>query len=299
MATTASVKNQLTKKTAAEMQAPAPMSEEQEMLQLVRDKHKSLSDVEIRHLYHLAKSYGLDPNKNEIWAMKYGNGPATIFVGRDGLLGIAHKTGQLDGIETLAIVQDKNGNVQETKIVYPGAKLIGATCTVWRKDMSHPVNVAVSLSEYDGKRGNWAKMPETMIKKVAEAHALRRAFSIHGLYLQEEFDGNHQDISEPKHKVVRDQVPDHVAPSSSDSDSNTEQVEAEVVEPTLESLSPKDLENVMKPLMLIANKLAALWSMSPAEVIEVEVPDLMNLTIDGAREAWRHLNSKLKEQQQQ
>jgi len=162
--------------------------EMQEMLDLIRAKHKNLTDVEIKHLYHLASSYGLDPNKNEIWAVKYGNTPATIFVGRDGLLGIGHKTGQLDGMETKVIVLTKDGEPRETDITYPGTKLIGAKCTVYRKDTSHDFTVSVRLDEYNSNKSNWRSMPETMIKKVAEAHALRRAFSIHGVYIPEEFD---------------------------------------------------------------------------------------------------------------
>ena len=162
--------------------------EMQEMLDLIRAKHQNLSDVEIKHLYHLASSYGLDPNKNEIWAVKYGSSPATIFVGRDGLLGIGHKTGQLDGMETKVIVLTKEGEPKETDITYPGTKLIGAKCTVYRKDTSHDFTVSVRLDEYNSNKSNWRSMPETMIKKVAEAHALRRAFSIHGVYIPEEFD---------------------------------------------------------------------------------------------------------------
>ena len=36
--------------------------------------------------------------------------------------------------------------------------------------------------------GPWYTMPQTMIKKVAEAGALRRAFDLGGLYIEEEMD---------------------------------------------------------------------------------------------------------------
>jgi hypothetical protein len=54
--------------------------------------------------------------------------------------------------------------------------------------MTHPFTVEVSRSEYDTGKGNWQKMPETMIKKVAESQCLRRAFDISGLYDQSEYD---------------------------------------------------------------------------------------------------------------
>ena len=46
------------------------------------------------------------------------------------------------------------------------------------------------MHEYNTGKAMWAKMPETMIKKVAEAAALRMAFpdELGGLYAQEEMD---------------------------------------------------------------------------------------------------------------
>jgi len=46
----------------------------------------------------------------------------------------------------------------------------------------------VALSEYHTGKNPWTRMPETMIKKVAEASALRMAFpdELGGVYSQEE-----------------------------------------------------------------------------------------------------------------
>jgi len=63
--------------------------------------------------------------------------------------------------------------------------------------MSHPFEVEVYASEYSTGKNLWRDKPRTMIQKVAEAHALRRAFSISGLYAPEEIDTG--DRPEPRY----------------------------------------------------------------------------------------------------
>jgi len=120
-------------------------------------------------MLELAKRYQLDPFAHQIWAT-----PAGIFVGRDGFLMLAHRSGDFDGMETTC--EERDG------------KLFSATCTVWHKRMSHPIRVTVRLEEFfrptpPGKKaGAWERMPYVMLQKCAESHALRRAFCITGLY---------------------------------------------------------------------------------------------------------------------
>jgi phage recombination protein Bet len=129
---------------------------------------KGASDAEFKLLLYTASKYDLDPLVKQIWCVKYGDKPAAIYTSRDGFLHLAHKSGQFDGMETAA--------------VRDGGKLVGAKCSVWRKDFNRPFVVEVSLSEYNTNQNQWSKMPETMIKKVAESQCLRRAFDISGLY---------------------------------------------------------------------------------------------------------------------
>lgn len=158
---------------------------DEEMMKLLKEMYgKNLTDLEFKTLIYIAKKYDLDPIQHEIWAIKYGNEPAKIMTGRDGFLSIAHKTGQLNGLETLAITKD--GSVVPTCL--NPKELAGAVCKVWRKDMQYPFVVAVALHEYNTGKSNWSKMPETMIKKVAESQVLRRAFNISGLYAPEEME---------------------------------------------------------------------------------------------------------------
>lgn len=120
-------------------------------------------------MMELAKKYKLDPFARQIWAT-----PAGIFIGRDGFLALAHKSGNFDGMET---------TFEER-----GGKLYSATTTVWHKQMSHPIKFTALLNEFykeqkPGRQpGAWQTMPFVMLQKCSESHALRRAFNITGLY---------------------------------------------------------------------------------------------------------------------
>ena len=160
-----------------------PTQYNQQQIQLIRDMcARDCTDNEFLLLMQLAKTYQLDPFAKQIWAVKYGNNPAAIFCGRDGFLAIAHRSGKFDGMES--------GTRKD------GDDLVG-WCKVYRKDMSRPFEVEVSLSEYSTGKNLWLTKPKTMIVKVAESHALRRAFGISGLYAPEEIDTG--DRPEPRY----------------------------------------------------------------------------------------------------
>ena len=160
-----------------------PAQYSQQQVQLIRDMcAKDCTENEFLLLMQLARTYQLDPFAKQIWAVKYGNNPAAIFCGRDGFLAIAHRSGKFDGMES--------GTRKD------GDDLIG-WCKVYRKDMSRPFEVEVSLSEYSTGKNLWQTKPKTMIVKVAESHALRRAFGISGLYAPEEIDTG--DRPEPRY----------------------------------------------------------------------------------------------------
>jgi phage host-nuclease inhibitor protein Gam len=92
---------------------------------------------------------------------------------RDGYLRVANENPQFDGMKTV-VERDAKG--------IP----IKATCSVWRKDRSHPIECEAYYSEYK-KGGNvWSTYPSAMISKVAEVLALKRSFSINGVVTEEE-----------------------------------------------------------------------------------------------------------------
>lgn len=108
--------------------------------------------------------YGFDPLLKHVIVIP-GQG---VYITRDGLLNVAHRSEQLDGI----VIEDEGENDAEW----------WATAVVYRKDMKHGFRYR---GRYSKAGKNRAYGPE-MAVKCAEAHALRRAFDVTGLPIVEE-----------------------------------------------------------------------------------------------------------------
>ncbi len=154
------------------------------------------SKAEQQYCFSVARELCLNPITKEIFFVnrrqKVGEkwlNKVEPMVGRDGFLSIAHRTNKFAGIETTA-------GIREVPTLENGKWLVKhqlvAECSVWRKDSPKPFTVQVSYNEYCQRtaEGNptkfWLEKPETMLKKVAESQALRKAFNIHGVYCPEE-----------------------------------------------------------------------------------------------------------------
>ena len=156
---------------------------------------KGATDNEFALFAHLAKTYGLDPFAKEIFFMKYGNQAATIITGRDGYLKIANGRPEMDGIQSDSVCENdrlsknNDGTVDHAYGTPERGKVIGAYALVFRKDRSRAAYFYAPRAEYNASSNpTWKKYPTAMIIKVAEACALKRAFSISGLVTQEEMD---------------------------------------------------------------------------------------------------------------
>ena len=108
----------------------------------------------------VCQQYGFDPVLKHVVVIPKGG----VYITRDGLLHVAHRSGQLDGI-----VVDQDPTLVDGEWV--------AKVTVYRKDMRHGFTYP---GRYPASGGNKAYAPE-MALKAAEAHALRRAFDVTGL----------------------------------------------------------------------------------------------------------------------
>jgi phage recombination protein Bet len=170
-----------------------------EQIQLIKDVvAKNATDDELKLFLYRCKNLGLDPLKpGQIHFIKYGNSPGTIVVGIEGFRSRASTTGKLTGIKR-GILRDDKG------------KCTGAWAEVFRSDWKEPAHEEVSLSEYNTGKSNWARMPETMIKKVAEAAALRMAFpdQLGGVYTNEEMDQANHGTVYPEQPSAEDGHPD-------------------------------------------------------------------------------------------
>jgi len=122
----------------------------------------------------IADRYGLDLMLKHLVLIE-----GRPYLTRDGLLHIAHRSGQLDGMETSDPVAEGG--------------FWRATCSVFRKDMGHPFRYA---GRYPEAGKNRAYGPE-MAVKVAESMALRRAFDIAAPSADERWD-----VAEPSVTVA-------------------------------------------------------------------------------------------------
>lgn len=121
------------------------------------------NQVEVRALVAVANRYHLDPLIGEIQLIQTRNGPR-VYVSRDGMISIAHRSGQLDGIE---VVEQRRNTANDGWTAY---------VSVWRKDMTHPFHYGAQCrdNEPQAKAGNG---PEMALAR-AERRALKRAFAI-------------------------------------------------------------------------------------------------------------------------
>jgi phage recombination protein Bet len=161
-------------------QTPTPVLPKKwsdEELNLIKAKvAPDCTDSELKLLLYMSHEYGLDPLLKQIWAVKRSETqPALIFVGRDGMLAVAHRSGHFDGMKSWVDYDEK------------GIPTKGH-CVIWRNDMAHPFESEVLFKEYEvpvpksGYKGLWQTKPSVMLIKVAESVCLRKAFSISGVY---------------------------------------------------------------------------------------------------------------------
>ena len=154
---------------------------------------KDLTVPQISIYFYQCQALGLNPILGEICAINY-QGKMSIQVMRDGFLTIAHRSGKFAGL--------RSGVKGE------GDKMIG-WARVYHRDFKFPVYQEADMSEYSTGKMLWATKPRTMIKKVAESMALRKAFNVSGVYAPEEME---LEISKTKApKKIKIENPDALA----------------------------------------------------------------------------------------
>ena len=147
---------------------------------------KDLLVPERNIFFYQCQALGLNPLLNEICAVVYvsrttGKRSMSIQVMRDGFLTIAHRSGKFAGIESGVYEAD-----EKRKYMVGWAK-------VYHRDFKQPVYQEADFEEYNcpekgGYPTLWKSKPKTMIKKVAESMALRKAFNVSGVYAPEEME---------------------------------------------------------------------------------------------------------------
>lgn len=155
-------------------------------VQMIRDQIARDAPAHIfAAMIDIAKRRKLDPLARQISLIKFG-GQYTIITTIDGYRALAEQTGQYAGSD--APVFTYSGETTEAGKKAPDT----ATVTVYKLINGHPYpfSATVYFEEYSTGRNNWSTMPRTMLAKVAESHALRKAFPavMSGLYEESEMD---------------------------------------------------------------------------------------------------------------
>lgn len=123
-------------------------------------------DSQLATLMIVANQYGLNPFTKEIYAFPR-RGAVIPIVSVDGWTRIINDNPNCDGIQ---FSQDDES----------------ATCTIYRKDRSHPTVVTEYLSECKMNTDPWKKYPKRMLRHKALIQCARVAFGFSGIYDEDE-----------------------------------------------------------------------------------------------------------------
>lgn len=128
------------------------------------------SEAQLTALMIVAKQYGLNPWTKEIYAFPDKNNGIVPVVGVDGWSRIINENPQFDGMD-FTLSQDGEE----------------CTCTIYRKDRSHPISVTEYFSEC--RRDNaqpWKSHPRRMLRHKTMIQCARLAFGYVGIFDQDE-----------------------------------------------------------------------------------------------------------------
>lgn len=125
------------------------------------------SDAQMTALMVVANQYGLNPWTREIYAFPDKNNGIVPVVGVDGWSRIINSNEQFDGMDF-----DQDGE--------------SCTCTIYRKDRSHPIKATEYLDECKRDTQPWKSHPKRMLRHKAMIQCARLAFGYVGIFDQDE-----------------------------------------------------------------------------------------------------------------
>lgn len=147
------------------------------------DPQNLLTEKQVGQALSLIKGRNLNPLANEVYIVAYKNNKTggvefSLIVSKEAFLKRAAQSPNYEGFEAGVVVIDENGIQTERKgsLILPTDKLVGGWARVYRKNFKVPVEIYLSLAEYNKGKSTWNTMPATMIRKTALVNALREAF---------------------------------------------------------------------------------------------------------------------------
>lgn len=150
------------------------------------------NDQEFLLFAHKAASYGLDPFKNEIFFIKYGQTARIQFAAEAYLSKAREKEGfqppntqmvhENDEFQIGMNEETKEMEVKQHDIGFPRGKIIGAYSVAYR-DNHRPVTVIMDIEEvqhmFTGQnKDNWKKWTQDMFGKHVQQRALKKQYGL-------------------------------------------------------------------------------------------------------------------------
>jgi len=126
-----------------------------------------VTDAQMTALLIVANQYGLNPWTKEIYAFPDKQNGIVPVVGVDGWSRIINSRAEFDGMD---FAQDSES----------------CTCTIYRKDRSHPIKVTEWMAECKRGAGPWTTHPYRMLRHKAMIQCARLAFGFSGIYDEDE-----------------------------------------------------------------------------------------------------------------
>lgn len=179
----------------------AGFQETAENIELLKQQFSIRDTKQLQMFLYQVRRTGLDPLARQIYAVSRGGGlqiQATI----DGFRLIAERTGHYLGQTRPEFTYDTDG------------KLESATVGVIKESRTgndKAVTYGTAFFKEFNKGSNWNNMPHHMLAKVAESHALRKAFpqELAGLYTEDEVGHQPQEHPvEPSRDINEDITPE-------------------------------------------------------------------------------------------
>lgn len=158
-----------------------------------------VSNEQMMALLIVADQYDLNPFTREIYAFPQ-NGGIVPIVGIDGWMNIINSHPQFDGMT----FEDTFGD---------DGKLVSCTCTMYRKDRTHPTVLTEYLAECKMNTKPWGDKPVRMLRHKTAIQSGRYTFSFSGIFDEDDaavikdiggntgevIDADHVDVTLPEY----------------------------------------------------------------------------------------------------
>lgn len=212
------------------------------------DPQNLLTEKQVGQALSLIKGRNLNPLANEVYIVAYknrnGGTEFSLIVSKEAFLKRAAQSKNYEGFEAGVVAVDKDGVMHERKgaLMLPGDTLVGGWARVYRKNFKVPVEIQVSLEEYNKKQSTWNSMPATMIRKTALVNALREAFpeDLGNMYTEDDGGETFDRIKDVTPQVPQESREDVVARKMAQIEQFNREQEASYVAPEMETEAPHE-----------------------------------------------------------